>query len=94
MGMVNVCFLRNKILDFVDYVCSINVDIFVIIEIWFNVNDDIIRCVVCFEGYYLVDYFWLIGCGGGIVLFYCDLLVVKKIEVGEKMLFEYLEWLV
>ena len=55
MGMANVRSLRNKTSDFVDYVCSTNVDIFAITETWLNVNDDTIRCAACPEGYHLAS---------------------------------------
>ena len=94
MGMANVRSLRNKTSDFVDYVCSTNVDIFAITETWLNVNDDTTRCAACPEGYYLADHPRSTGRGGGTALLYRDSLAVKKIEAGEKTSFENSEWLV
>lgn len=57
MCLLNIWLFRNKIVDFVDYVCEIKVDLFVIMEIWLCLNDDVIRNELCFVGYVLVDYF-------------------------------------
>jgi len=79
MGMANVRSLRNKTSDFVDYVCSTNVDIFAITETWLNVNDDTTRCAACPEGYYLADHPRSTGRGGGTALLYRDSLAENVI---------------
>lgn len=52
---LNVRLLWNKFVEFVCYVGIFSVDIVVIIEIWFIVNDIVYCIVIIFLGYKLLD---------------------------------------
>lgn len=91
---LNVRLLWNKFVEFVCYVGIFSVDIVVIIEIWFIVNDIVYCIVIIFLGCKLLDCLWF-GCvGGEIVFLVWDNIFVIKGDVGEWKLFEFFEWIV
>lgn len=52
---MNIRFVRNKIVMFMDYICDFKVDLYVMMEIWFIENDVSVRVELIFDGYNLLD---------------------------------------
>lgn len=67
---INLRFIRNKIFLLNDYVFEYNIDILVIIEIWFYDDnfDFYFCCDICFEGFLFSYVFRLFFEGGGVGL--------------------------
>lgn len=92
---VNVCLVKLKMFDLLDFIYSFDVDLFVIMEIWFFDDDIVVKLeFILSEIYVFVNQNCFDCKGGGIGLFFKKNIEVKKIDVGEKILFEFFEWCV
>ena len=88
---LNAQSLRNKSADFVCYASSIRADIFAVTETWFSECDAAHRTEATPPGFKLIDHCRDGRWGGGTALLVKDSLQVKKVDAGEKTLFEYSE---
>lgn len=71
--LFNVRFVKNKILVIKDFVVENDIDMMVLIEIWFNFVDndnDFFICDICLIGYKFIYILRVIIWGGGIGLLY------------------------
>ena len=92
---LNARSLRNKTTAFVDLVCDVKADIFMICESWLTVNDSAVLSELSPPGYQT-----LCHCpranrtGGGTALLSRDGIEVVKVPSTDKSSFEVSEWLV
>lgn len=94
MCMLNVCFILNKFVLFVDYVSECKVDLVVIIEIWLLDNDFVVCYEIIFVGYKLLYCFRGDCRGGGMVFLFRDNINVFKFEIVLRIFFEFFEYFV
>ena len=91
---MNVCSLRNRATDFIDYVFTCRADILALAETCLKVSDSAFRFEATPPGYKLVDHTCDKRSGGSTALLLSDSVTVKKVAVSEKTSFEFSEWLV
>ena len=75
-----------------DYICSTNIDLFALIETWFNDFDTAVKAECVPDGYKLSEKSRPDRMGGCIALIYRNDISVKKIEIGSRDSFEVSEF--
>lgn len=91
---MNAQSIRNKITDFIDYVCDHKYDRVAITKTWLQQHDDATRLELCPPGYKFIDFQRQGRSGGGIGLLYKDFLKVTKVRNGAEESFEFCEVLI
>lgn len=84
--------MNNKVGEFINFICEYKLDVVVLIEIWFFLNELVLWIFCIFVGYKFFDFLWISWIGGGIGVLFRDNLMVIKGDVVEFWLFEYFEW--
>jgi hypothetical protein len=95
LSNVNTRSIRNKTCEFTDFIVSNKIDVCAVTETWLTSNDETKRSECQPDGYLWDDHpREAERSGGGTGLLYKSTLKVKKLSAGEKVSFEYSEWLI
>ena len=90
---LNTRSIKNKSADFDCYASSTGADIFAITESWLSEKDVAHKTQITLHGYKLFEHQRVGRIGGGIALLLNEAIDVRKVDSGERSLFEFGEWI-